>query len=122
MYKKIPEDEDRHCLECGEPIYGRTDKKFCNTSCKSRYHGHYRSLHNMVYDSTINSLSINYGILEKMFKLKATSCPMKDLREMGFRPDCMTHRTEKKGKHLEYRCFDFVYNLSERKLFNLRRL
>jgi hypothetical protein len=122
MYKILPEDEDRHCLECGELLYGRTDKKFCNTSCKSKYHGHYRSLHNTVYDSTINCLRINYGILEKMFKLNATSCQMKDLREMGFSPDCVTHQTEKKGKHLEYRCFDFVYNLSERKLFNLRRL
>ena len=26
------------CLDCGEIIEGRTDKKFCNLYCKSSYH------------------------------------------------------------------------------------
>lgn len=121
MYKITTED-DRHCLECGEPIYGRTDKVFCNRACKSRYHGQQRSLHNMAYSKTMASLQRNYGILEHLHKLKARNCPLDELTEMGFLPECVTHRVEKKGKHLEYRCFDFVYNMSENKLFNLRRL
>ena len=47
---------------------------------------------------------------------------MPELLNMGFCPDCVTHCVRKKGKHLESRCFDFIYNMSSNKLFNLRRL
>ena len=122
MYKLINDNEDRHCLECGEPLYGRTDKKFCNISCRSKYHGQLRRWHNALYTNTLDSLNRNYEILEHMYRLHSTFCPIRELLEMGFLPDFVTHRAEKKGKHLEYRCFDFIYNLSDNKLFNLRRL
>ena len=122
MYKLINEDEDRHCLECGEPLYGRTDKKFCNTSCRSKYHGQLRRWHNMLYSKTLDNLNGNYEILEHLFRLHSTGCPLQELTEMGFKPDFVTHTVQKKGKHLEYRCFDFIYNMSGAKLFNLRRL
>ena len=122
MYKIEPADEPRHCLECGEPLYGRTDKKFCTTACKSKYHGQIRSIHNRLYNSTIQSLDRNYSILGQLFRLKTSTCPMPELLNMGFCPDCVTHCVRKKGKHLEYRCFDFIYNMSSNKLFNLRRL
>lgn len=122
MYKVLDLEEDRHCLECGAPVYGRTDKKFCTRACKSKWHGQLRSQQHSIYSQTVAGLKGNYGILEHLFKLGLSNCSMKDLTDMGFRPDCVTHRVQKKGKHLEYRCFDFIYNLSENKLFNLRRL
>lgn len=122
MYKLLSEDEDRHCLECGEPLYGRTDKKFCNTSCRSKYHGQLRRWHNKLYTDTLDCLNRNYEILEHLFRLHGKGCELTELAVMGFRKDMVTHKVQKKGKHLEYRCFDFVYNLSDNKLFNLRRL
>ena len=122
MYKISSDGEDRHCLECGEPLYGRPDKKFCSTSCKSKYHGEMRRWHNMLYATTLENLNRNYAILEHMYTLHSTGCQLKELSEMGFMPDFVTHKVEKKGKHLEYRCFDFIYNMSASKLFNLRRL
>ena len=122
MYKLLSEDEDRHCLECGEPLYGRTDKKFCNISCRSKYHGQLRRRQNKLYADTLEYLNRNYEILEHLFKLHGTNCDLTELAVMGFKTDLVTHRVQKKGKHLEYRCFDFVYNLSDNKLFNLRRL
>ena len=122
MYKLLKEDEDRHCLECGEPLYGRTDKRFCNTSCRSKYHGQIRRWHNTLYSNTLEALEQNHAILEHMSRLHLTGCSLSELSEMGFKPDFVTHRVEKKGKHLEYRCFDFIYNMSDNKLFNLRRL
>ena len=116
------DDEQRHCLECGEPLYGRTDKKFCDRSCKNRWHGHIRLGQRNSYNRTIAGLTRNYALLERLYKLKKLSCPMGDLLDMGFTPELTTHTVQKKGKHLEYRCFDFVYNLSEGKMFNLRRI
>lgn len=31
-------EEQRRCLACGEPIYGRADKKFCSDACRNSYH------------------------------------------------------------------------------------
>lgn len=28
----------RKCLQCGDPVIGRLDKKFCEDSCKTAYH------------------------------------------------------------------------------------
>ena len=122
MYKLSNDEEGRHCLECGEPLYGRPDKKFCSISCRSKYHGALRRWHNTLYATTLENLNRNYEILDHMYKLHGKGCSMEELSAMGFRPDFVTHKVEKIGKHLEYRCFDFVYNMSDSKLFNLRRL
>lgn len=29
---------ERKCLSCGELLIGRSDKKFCNDSCRNNYH------------------------------------------------------------------------------------
>ena len=122
MYDIQQDEEHGHCLECGEPLYGRPDKKFCNHACKNKWHGHIRTGQRVAYNKTLNGLTRNYAILEQLFKLKSSGCPMPSLLEMGFMPELTTHQVKKKGKHLEYRCFDFMYNLSESKLFNLRRM
>ena len=122
MYKTVNEDEGAHCLECGEPLYGRTDKKFCSCGCKNKYHGSLRAGRQAVINAAMRSLERNYRILESIYMLNSTACPIERLTVMGFQPDFVTHRVRKNKKHLEYRCFDFVYNLSSSKLFNLRRL
>ncbi|MBQ9463402.1 MAG: hypothetical protein IJU68_07085 [Bacteroidales bacterium] len=121
MYK-LYDNENGHCLECGEPIYGRTDKRFCNRACKNRWHNGIRHRHERQYNLVLKALETNYTVLEHLYKFKNFSCPVQELLKMGFSTDISTHLVQKKGKHLEYRCFDFIYNLSCNKLFNLRRL
>ena len=122
MYDHSQEEQPTHCLECGEPIFGRSDKKFCDGSCRNRYHSRLRSDQDVHLKRTMGILTRNYSILESIYDMKAGACPSDVLERLGFMPEYVTHRTIKKGKHLEYRCFDFVYNLSPNKLFNLRRL
>ncbi|MBR4809584.1 MAG: hypothetical protein IK031_04820 [Bacteroidales bacterium] len=123
MYKHAnPEDHGNHCLECGEPVYGRIDKKFCNNMCRNNWHARIRSEGRQKKRGTIRVLSLNYGILENLLRINKTSCPMDSLREMGFRPDYVTHAAEKKGRHSEYRCFDLAYYMSAGKIFNLHRV
>ena len=121
MYKPYDE-EPLHCLECGEPIAGRTDKKFCNSGCRNAWHEHIRSRNRQQRHSTLKILSSNYAILENLLRLKRSSCPVGSLIEMGFDPEIVTHKGEKKGRHLVYRCFDLAYSLTPGKLFNLHRL
>ena len=78
------EAESGHCLECGGPVYGRTDKKFCCDSCRNRYHGHLRYQPVKAHNATLKILTHNYSVLEALFRLKGASCPVSTLLQMGF--------------------------------------
>lgn len=38
-------EQPRLCLECGRPVYGRSDRKFCSTDCRVRNHRAHRGEH-----------------------------------------------------------------------------
>ena len=123
MYINDEETEDvPHCLECGDVLYGRSDKKFCDATCRNAWHAHIRSGKRVARSITLNGLAKNYRILEDLLRLKQSSCPMDSLIQLGFNPGLVTHQAEKKGRHLEYRCFDLAYSQSLVKIFNLHRL
>ena len=111
-----------HCLECGDVLYGRPDKKFCSSGCRNAWHAHIRTNKRIARTLTLNGLTKNYRILENLLKLKQSSCPMDSLTQLGFNPSLITHQAEKIGRHLVYRCFDLAYCQSSVKIFNLHRL
>ena len=74
----------RRCLECGEPLRGRADKKYCSTQCRSMYNNRLNS------DVTNFVRHINH-ILRKNRRILATLNPegkarihREKLLEMGF--------------------------------------
>ncbi|MBO7643445.1 MAG: hypothetical protein J6S62_00575 [Bacteroidales bacterium] len=111
-----------HCLECGEILYGRPDKKFCSSGCRNAWHSHLRTGKRLARSLTLNGLAKNYKILEDLLKLKQSSCPLDSLTQLGFDPCLVTHQAEKMGRHIVYRCFDLAYSQSSVKIFNLHRL
>ena len=119
MYKNNI-DENAHCLECGAPVYGRTDKRFCNNLCRSKYHRQHVYMKERLVRNEMDSIMKNYSILEQLVQLNSHRSPLAILEAMGFNKDFVT-RVVKKGKHLEYRCFDLVYSVSAGYLFRLRR-
>ena len=58
--------ETRVCLECGESIVGRTDKKFCTDACRNIYH--YRSNNAPInyVRNVVNALKRNRRILMEL--------------------------------------------------------
>jgi hypothetical protein len=81
----------RTCLQCGNEVKGRTDKKFCDDQCRTNYNNHVNSDTHLV--RTINhSLRKNRKILEELIppeegKTKATR---RRLEEKGF---CFSYHT-----------------------------
>ena len=78
------EEEKRKCLYCGEPIYGRMDKKFCCDSCRNSYN--YERSHkqtNLVRN--INAiLARNYAILQELNVKGKSFVSRQQLTEKGF--------------------------------------
>ncbi len=74
----------KNCQECGEPLIGRADKKFCNDQCRS---AHYQKLHAEGNESIRlinNTLKKNRGILLKLNPDGKTKVKKTILEKEGF--------------------------------------
>jgi len=56
----------KYCMECGEAVQGRTDKKFCSDACRNMYH--YRSNNAPInyVRNVVNALKRNRRILMEL--------------------------------------------------------
>jgi len=57
--------EDRFCLACGEPIRGRSDKRFCDDGCRNTYNNKLNSIPNNFVRQINAVLKKNRRILEE---------------------------------------------------------
>ena len=54
---------ERSCLECGKPVFGRVDKKFCSDSCRNAYNNRSNSTSTKYIRQVNNILIRNRRIL-----------------------------------------------------------
>ncbi len=54
------------CLECGEPVKGRSDKKFCNDYCRNAYNNIINKESKNLIRNTNNRLRKNHKILTEI--------------------------------------------------------
>lgn len=120
MNYKQGDGGDGSCLECGRAIYGRPDKKFCDDSCRNRYHSRKRSLATSIRNKVIGTLIKNHSILEQMIRSGITSASLQELEAMGFRSTCITGHMRGRHRHEEYSCFDIIYYQSNSRVYNVR--
>ncbi len=98
--------EKRKCLECGEPLVGRVDKKFCNDGCRNVYNNRINKDSRNLIRNVNNRLRKNYRILETLNPDQKTRTSRSRLIEMGFDFNYLTSiYTTKAGK-----TYYFVYD------------
>ena len=59
----MPATAEKVCLECGEKIAGRTDKRFCSDACRNLYHYHANNSSINYVRNVVNTLKRNRRIL-----------------------------------------------------------
>lgn len=96
------------CLECGEKIIGRSDKKFCNDSCRSAYNNKKNKDSSNLMRNINNKLRKNFRILsQQKFVNGKAKVTKQNLSIDGFDFTYFTHfKVYKNGS--EYR---FVYDI-----------
>lgn len=102
---------ERVCIECGKPLKGRLDKKFCDDYCRNTFNNRQNSDQNS-YVRNINSiLRRNRRHLEGVIPQgeDMTKCPRQKLLEQGFDFRYHTHLfTNRKGSIYTF-CYDYGY-------------
>ena len=76
--------EKRNCLECGVPIKGRIDKKFCSDYCRNSYNNKVDKDQKNLIRNTNNRLRKNYKILAELNKLGKVKVSRSRLYDKGF--------------------------------------
>lgn len=100
--------QEKKCLECGEIIKGRVDKKYCSDYCRNAYNNKLNKDSKNLVRNINNRLRKNYRVLDS-FTLKdgKTRTTKTRLMDKGFDFDYITNLyTTKKGT-----TYYFVYDL-----------
>src|SRR5690554_367503 len=98
------------CLNCGEQIVGRSDKKFCNKYCKNAYHNTHLQNGEKTIISTNKILRKNRNILKSLNPIGKTTVACSELKVCEFDFRFYTHTyTSKQGMQYFF-CYEFGYS------------
>ena len=99
--------EKKVCLECGEKIQGRADKKYCSDQCRNAYNNKLNSDANNFVRTVNNILRKNRRILAELNPEGKTSIHKDKLLERGFKFGYFTNvYTTKAGKAYHF-CYEY---------------
>lgn len=109
---------EKQCLECLTPIKGRSDKRFCDDSCRNAYNNKINSDQNAFMRQVVTTLKKNRKILatllggEKLIKI-----PKDKLLSEGFQLTYHTHQLQTSKGQTYIFCFEYGYLPLDNDLF-----
>ena len=102
-----------NCLECGEKIIGRSDKKFCSDACRNAYNNKQNKDSTNLMRNINNKLRKNYRILVEVNIDGKTKIAKSKLESLGFDFDYFTNlKVYKNGSEYKF-IYDYGYKLLE---------
>lgn len=101
--------EERLCLECGKPVYGRIDKKFCDDQCRNTFNNKQNSDSNNYVRNVHNILRRNRRILEELNPNGKSKATRTKLTEKGFDFNYHTSTYTTKAGATYYFCYEYGY-------------
>lgn len=101
--------EKRTCPECGEPISGRIDKKFCSDMCRNTFNNKQNADSTNYVRNITNILRKNRRILEENLQGDKTTIGRQKLIDKGFNFKYYTNINLTKNNHSYVFCYEFGY-------------
>ncbi|MEH6306049.1 hypothetical protein RYH73_10380 [Olivibacter sp. CPCC 100613] len=100
---------DRFCLDCHEPLIGRSDKKFCNDACRSNFNNRLK-IHDQNHIRRVNAiLKKNRGIIMNLNPNGKKKVLKEDLLNLGFDFKHYTHILDTSRGSKYFFCYEFGY-------------
>lgn len=111
--------EERHCLDCGEIIRGRLDKKFCSDQCRNNYNNRLHRDEYAVVRKVNAVLRNNYKILCALNQSGKTILHRDKMLEAGYNFKYLTSILKTRSNTIYYFCYDQGYMEIENNLLTL---
>ncbi|NLP57127.1 hypothetical protein [Lutibacter sp. B1] len=99
----------KNCLECGEPLNGRIDKKFCSDYCRNTYNNKINKESKNLIRNINNRLRKNHRILSELNTLGKTKVTRKKLLDDNFDFDFITSIYTTKAGNTYFYVYDQGY-------------
>ncbi len=100
---------DKTCLECGDKIVGREDKKFCSDGCRNAYNNKINKDSTNYMRNTNNKLRKNYRILSELNVEGKTKTTKTKLLSKGFDFEYLTNILNTKTGNTYFFVYDQGY-------------
>lgn len=100
---------EKVCLECGQKIVGRSDKKFCDDACRNTFNNKRNVSDKNLIRNTNNHLKKNYRILEFLNTKEKTKVSRNQLENLGFNFNLFTTVYITKTGNQYYYCYNQGY-------------
>jgi hypothetical protein len=100
---------EKSCLECGEKVVGRVDKKFCSDYCRNAYNNKINKDSKKLIRNINNRLRKNYRILEQMNPASKPKTTKMKLMDKGFDFEFFTSIYTTKTGSVYYFVYDLGY-------------
>ncbi len=113
---------DRLCLDCGKAVKGRTDKKFCDDSCRNNYNNHLKIDDGFLLKKINAILKKNRTILLTLNPEGKIKVSRKKLLTAGFNFEFHTHYYQTQNGNLYTFCYEHGYlSLAEDEFLLVKR-
>jgi len=99
----------KNCLECGEEIRGRSDKKFCSDLCRNAFNNKLNSDSTNYVRNINNTLRKNRRILEGLIPEETAKATKGKLLQKGFNFQYYTNTYTTKKEKTYYFCYEYGY-------------
>lgn len=110
---------ERKCLECGEKVVGRIDKKFCSDYCRNAYNNKVNKESKNLIRNTNNRLRKNYKVLTELNTSGKTKVTRRKLFDRGFDFHFFTSMYTTKTGNVYFYVYDQGYLALENELYLL---
>jgi len=107
------------CLECNEPLKGRSDKKFCSDSCRNAYNNAFNRDSTNLMRRVNRILRKNRLILANLNPTGKSRTSKNSLIKKGFNFDYHTNTYTTKNGKTYYFCYEQGYLRIENEIFAL---
>jgi len=99
----------RSCLDCGNPLKGRSDKKFCDDGCRNNFNNRLKSDDGILFKKINLILKKNRTILAKLNPDGKIKVLKKKILAAGFNFDYFTHHYQTQNGNKYIFCYEFGY-------------
>jgi hypothetical protein len=101
---------EKKCLDCGEIIRGRTDKKFCSDQCRNNYNNRLNRDTNNFVRNVHGLLRKNRRILADLYNDGKLKVHKDALFALGYNFSFFTHIIESSDKRKFHYCFEYGFS------------
>ncbi len=107
---KFPQMEEKKCLDCGEKLVGRIDKKFCNDSCRNSYNNKQAGRSSNLVRRINRILKVNLRVLEELNPNGKTTTTKDKMLQSGFNFNYYTNTYITREGRIYYFCYNMGYS------------